>query len=91
MSNNEQITMNINSVNVILRKMKFVSDEVNVLMRDLDKQIINAEMDGWSDKNYQVLIDNFNDTKQIINNGLRRIEEEHIPFLERIIRTASEF
>lgn len=87
---NEQINMNINSVNLILRKMKFVSEEINTLIRDLDKQIITAEMDGWSDKNYDLLIDSFNDTKQILNTGIRRIEEENIPFLERIIRTASE-
>jgi len=86
----EQINMNTNSVNLILRKMKFVSEEINILVRDLDRQIITAEMDGWSDKNYQLLIDSFNDTKQILNTGIRRIEEENIPFLERIIRTASE-
>ena len=87
---NEQINMNINSVNLILRKMNFVSEVINTLIRDLDKQIITAEMDGWSDKNYDLLIDSFNDTKQILNTGIRRIEEENIPFLERIIRTASE-
>jgi len=87
---NEQITMNITAATNILRKMKYVVEEMNSLMRDLDRQIANAEIDGWTDKNYQLFSDAFQDTKTIINSGIRRMEEEHMPFLNRLVRNASD-
>jgi len=85
---NEQINMNLSAANNILRKMKYVTEEMVNLLRDLDKQITNAEMEGWVDKNYQIFNDSYQDTRNIINTGIRRMEEEHIPFLERLIRNA---
>jgi len=84
----EQINMNVSAAINILRKMKYTIEEMNTLMRDLDRQITNAEMEGWTDKNYQIFIDAFQDTKGIINTGIRRMEEEHVPFLDRLIRSA---
>ena len=85
---NEQINMNISAANNILHKMKYVVEEMNTLLRDLDRHITNAEIEGWVDKNYQIFNDNYQDTKNIINTGIKRMEEEHIPFLERLIRNA---
>ena len=87
----EQITINITTVSNILRKLKQLEEEIRMATFDTEKAIQNAELEGWSDSNYRDFFESFNDTKGIITNALNRIEENHIPFIQKILRAADSF
>ena len=87
----EQISVNIATVSNILRKLKQLEEEIRMASFDTEKTIYNAELDGWNDSHYRDFLESFMDTKTIINNAVNRIEEIHIPFVQRILRAAENF
>jgi len=86
-----KVSINTESVSIILKKLRLLSEEVAVLLNDTERSIDSAELEGWNDKTYLVFKEQFGDTSAQIKNALRRIDEEHIGFLMKIIRTAEEF
>jgi uncharacterized GH25 family protein len=87
----DQITINIIAVNNILRKLRALEEETRIVLAETDKTIANAELEGWNDSKYHMFKDSFYDTKALINGGLKRIDEEHLPFLKKIIRSTEDF
>jgi S-methylmethionine-dependent homocysteine/selenocysteine methylase len=87
----DQITINLVAVNNILRKLKTLEEEARIILSETDKTISNAELEGWNDSKYHVFKDTFYDTKALIIGGLKRIDEEHIPYLKKIIRSTEDF
>jgi len=87
----DQITINTAAVANISRKLKALEEDLRALLLDSDRTIASAELEGWNDANYFIFTDAFQDTKVLLNNGLKRIEEEHLPMLKRLVRTADEF
>lgn len=87
----EQINVNIQAVTNVLRKCAALNEEIQILLSEADKSIANAEIEGWNDFRYHTFRDSFYDTKSYINNATKRIEEEHIPYLKKIIRSSEEF
>ncbi len=86
----DRININFDSVQSILRKCQILLEEVQILVSDIDKDIVNAELEGWNDKRYFMFKDSFEDTKGLFNSGLKKIEEEHIPDLKKLIRISEE-
>ncbi len=87
----EQIIVNLMAVQNILRKLKALEEEARLSLSETDKTVQNAELEGWNDSKYYQFIDSFMDTKGLFNNAIKRIEEEHIPFLKKVIRATEEF
>ena len=87
----DQVTVNLVAVQNILRKLKSLEEEARLSLSEADKTIQNAELEGWNDTKYHQFIDSFLDTKSLFNNAVKRIEEEHIPFLKKVMRAAEEF
>ncbi len=87
----DHISLNVASVSNILRKMQNLQEEMRLLMSDTEKSILNAELEGWNDKNYHYFVDSFLDTKGLFSAAEKKIDEEHIPFLKKMIRSAEEF
>jgi len=87
----EQITINLVAVQNILRKLRTLSEEAHILVSETDKTIQNAELEGWNDSKYHAFRDQFLDTKTLFSGAIKRIEEEHIPSLKKIIRAAEDF
>lgn len=86
----DKININFESVTAILKKCQVLQEEIMLLVSEVDKNIINAELEGWNDKRYFEFKDSFDDTKGLFNNGLKKIEEEHIPYLRKLIRISEE-
>jgi hypothetical protein len=87
----EVISINVTSVVNILNKMQVLQEEMKLLFLDSEKAILNAELEGWNDKNYHQFADTFLDTKTLFLSLEKKIDEEHIPFLKKMIRTSAEF
>lgn len=87
----ENISININSVSNILRRMQNLQEEMRLLVLDTEKSILNAELEGWNDKNYHYFVDSFIDTKSMFTIAEKKIDEEHIPFLKKMIRASEDF
>ena len=87
----EKININFDSVQTILKKMRILQEEAYILMSEVDKNIINAELDGWNDKRYYEFKDSFEDTKGLLNSSIKKIDEEHIPFLRKLLRISEEY
>ena len=87
----DQITINVVAVQNILRKLKALEEEARMSLAETDKTIQNAELEGWNDAKYHAFRDQFFDTKGLFNSAIKRIEEEHIPALKKIIRSAEDF
>jgi len=87
----DQLTINLVAVQNILRKLKSLEEESRISLAEVDKTIQNAELEGWSDSKYHSFRDQFFDTKGLFNNAIKRIEEEHIPSLKKIIHSVEDF
>lgn len=87
----DKININFDSVQTILKKMQILQEEAYILMSEVDKNITNAELDGWNDKRYYEFKDSFEDTKGLLNNAIKKVDEEHIPFLRKLLRISEEY
>lgn len=87
----DKININLESIQIILKKIQNLQEESYFLLSEVDKNLSNAEIEGWSDKRYYEFKDSFDDTKSFFNNGIKKIDEEHIPYLKKILRIAEEF
>lgn len=86
-----KININLDSIYSILKKLQTMQDEFYTLTLNADKDLANAELEGWNDKRFHEFRDAFDDTKSLILNAIKNIDEEHIPYLRKIIRIAEEF
>ena len=87
----DKININLDSIQIILKKLQNLQEESYFLLSEVDKNLSNAELEGWNDKRYYEFKDSFDDTKSFFNNGIKKIDEEHIPYLKKILRIAEEF
>lgn len=87
----DKININLESIQIILKKIQNLQEESFFLLSEVDKNLSNAELEGWNDKRYYEFKDSFDDTKSFFNNGIKKIDEEHIPYLKKILRIAEEF
>jgi len=87
----DKININLESIQIILKKIQNLQEESYFLLSEVDKNLSNAEIEGWNDKRYYEFKDSFDDTKNFFNNGIKKIDEEHIPYLKKILRIAEEF
>lgn len=78
-----QITINKDSLIDIKRKLTAFKEESEEYLSNVERSVLNAELEGWNDSRYDEFRDKFMETKQIINNELKRIEEELLPFLKK--------
>ena len=78
-----QITINKDSLIDIKRKLTAFKEEAEEYLSNVERSVLNAELEGWSDSRYDEFRDKFMETKQIINNELKRIDEELLPFLKK--------
>lgn len=87
----DRISVNLEHLNTIIKKLQVLQEEAYLLVNDADKNIINAELEGWNDKRFYEFKDSFDDTKGTILNAIKKIDEEHIPFLRKIHSIADEY
>lgn len=87
----DKININLESIQIILKKIQNLQEESYFLLSEVDKNLSNAEIEGWNDQRYYEFKDSFDDTKSFFNNGIKKIDEEHIPYLKKILRIAEEF
>lgn len=87
----ERININIENVHAILKKIQILEEETLLFLSDVDKNIVNSEVDGWNDKRYYEFKESFDDTKNLYYSAIKRINDEHIPFLKKLIRFSEEY
>ena len=87
----DKIHINLDSVQAILKKLQIAEEEIRIVISQADKAISTAELEGFNDKRYYELKDSFEDTKSTMYYALKKIEEEHIPYLRRILRLGEDF
>lgn len=87
----DRININFDNVHSILKKIQLLQEEAIILLSDVDKNIVNSEIDGWNDKRYYEFKESFDDTKGLFNSAIKRIDEEHIPFLKKLIRISEDY
>lgn len=87
----DQINVNSTSVSNVLKKLNLLSEELRLIISDVDKTIDNAELEGWNDAQYFAFKESFYDSKSLMINGVKRVEEDLIPTLRKILRSAEEF
>jgi hypothetical protein len=78
-----QITINKDSLIDIKRKLVAFKEESEEYLSNVERSVLNAELEGWNDSRYDEFRDKFMEVKQIINNEHKRIEEELLPFLKK--------
>jgi len=78
-----QITINKDSLIDIKRKLTAFKEEAEEYLSNVERSVLNAELEGWNDSRYDEFRDKFMETKQIFNNELKRVEEELLPFLKK--------
>jgi hypothetical protein len=83
----EQISINKEVLGTLLRKMASSYEEIQLLIEGLDRSISNAELEGWNDQRYHSFKDTFLDTKAMFQNGLRKLEEENIQYIKRLLKS----
>jgi hypothetical protein len=86
-----KISLNPESLVTILKKIQILEEEVFMYVSEVDKAIDNAELEGWNDKKYYEFRDSFQDTRGYFINGAKKIEDEHIPYIKRLLRVAEEY
>ena len=87
----DRISINIQSLQNILKRLKHLNEEATLLINDVNKTLQNAELEGWNDQTYHAFYDQFFDTQSLLRAGLKRVEEEHIPTITKLIRNAENF
>ena len=87
----DKIHINLDSVQTILKKLQIAEEEIRTVIGQADKAISTAELEGFNDKRYYELKDSCEDTKSTMYYALKKIEEEHIPYLRRILRLGEDF
>lgn len=78
-----QITINKDSLIDIKRKLMAFKEESSEHLSNVERSVLNAELEGWNDSRYDEFRDKFMESKQIFNNELKIIEEELLPFLKK--------
>lgn len=87
----DRISVNVDNLNIIIKKLKILQEEAYILVNDADKNILNAELDGWNDKRFYEFKESFDDVKITILNSLKRIDEDLVPSLRRIHSIVEEY
>jgi len=86
-----QISLNKDALKEVVRRLNIFLEETDEQLRTLDRTVANAETDGWNDMYYHEFYEQYSDTALIIRNELKKIEEEILPNLRRLERSADEF
>lgn len=85
-----KISMNTDSIANIVRKLEFMHEEIGILVSDMEKEIEMAEMEGWDDKSFFQFKDNYADSRHELSSVMKRIEEEHLVFLRRLLHSSED-
>lgn len=85
-----RINISTDSVQNIARRMEFAQEEIREAVLNIDKEIDTAELEGWNDKTYYEFKESYIDTKVELMNALKRIEEDHMVYLKKILRNTED-
>jgi len=86
-----QINVNTESITNILSKLTDFREEIEARIMELQRIVDIAEDEGWNDSSYHEFKDFFQDIRSAILDPVRVIEEEMIPSLKKIMRSAENF
>jgi len=78
--------INEDSVIDVYRKMSKFLDEAREGLMELQKAIDIAEMEGWRDKNYHMIQDQFEVAKKNIKDGLDELEDMSMPIIRELMK-----
>lgn len=77
--------INEESVVDVHRRMSLFIEETRSLLQELKKSVENAEMDGWRDKNYYMVQDQFEVAKKNITDGLNELDDMSMPIIKELM------
>ncbi len=78
--------INEESVIDVNRKMGVFVEESRQLLLELEKALDLAEMEGWRDKNYNMIQDQFTVAKKNIKDGLDELEDMSMPIIKELMK-----
>lgn len=84
------IRINTDSLLLVMKKLEYMKEELGTLLSDVDKEIELAELEGWDDKTFFKFKEDYLNTRYEISSSLKRIEEEHIIYLRKLIQLGGE-
>ena len=85
-----QISINSEVIEILLKRLEQASELIREGVDTVEKSVDMAELEGWNDKKYFEFKESFSDTKNSIAGVLNRFEDEHRPFLEKLLAIAEE-
>jgi len=87
----DNVRVNREAADLVLKKLTSTHEMIMQAEKEVRFAIDMAEVTGWTDKNYETLKDEYFNTAQLIHTALRNIEENHIPFVKKVIKAMDEF
>ena len=79
-----QITVNRETIVEIRKKVTLFKEEAEETLKNAERSVHNAEIEGWNDARYEEFYDMYTEIQQNILNEFKRIDEEIIPYLRKL-------
>ena len=87
----ERISINRDALVDIKRKLVLFAEDTEENIKSLDRSITNAELEGWDDSKYDEFYDKYTELSSNINNEIKRVEEELLPFIKKLETSFDDF
>lgn len=87
----ERISINREALVDIKRKLTLFVEDTEEGIKSLDRSITNAELEGWDDSKYDEFYDKYTELSLNINNEIKRVEEELLPFIKKLETSFDDF
>ena len=79
-----QITVNRDVIVEIRKKVSLFREEAEEALKNAERSVHNAEIEGWNDSRYEEFYDMYSEIQQNLLSEFKRIDEEIIPYLRRM-------
>lgn len=86
-----QISVNRDVIVEIRKKVALFREEAEETLKNAERSVHNAELEGWNDVRYEEFYDMYTEIQQNIQNEFKRIDEEIIPYLRKLEISFDEF